>query len=80
MGKAGKPGFARSLFEEMIDSGIAPNEKTLTAVIKIYGKARWSKDALELWKRMKENGWPMDFMLYNTLLSMCADVGLLEEA
>lgn len=80
MGKAGKPGFARSLFEEMIDSGIAPNEKTLTAVIKIYGKARWSKDALELWKRMKENGWPMDFILYNTLLNMCADVGLLEEA
>ncbi|XP_058765021.1 pentatricopeptide repeat-containing protein At5g46580, chloroplastic [Vicia villosa] len=80
MGKAGKPGFARSLFEEMIDSGIAPNEKTLTAVIKIYGKARWSKDALELWKRMKENGWPMDFILYNTLLNMCADVGLVEEA
>lgn len=80
MGKAGKPGFARSLFEEMIESGIAPNEKTLTAVIKIYGKARWSRDALELWKRMKENGWPMDFILYNTLLNMCADVGLVEEA
>lgn len=80
MGKAGKPGFARSLFEEMVDSGIAPNEKTLTAVIKIYGKARWSRDALELWDRMKENGWPMDFILYNTLLNMCADVGLVEEA
>lgn len=80
MGKAGKPGFARSLFEEMIDSGIAPNEKTLTALIKIYGKARWSRDALELWQRMKENGWPMDFILYNTLLNMCADVGLVEEA
>ncbi|TKY55555.1 Pentatricopeptide repeat-containing protein [Spatholobus suberectus] len=80
MGKAGKPGFARSLFEEMIDSGIAPNEKTLTVVIKIYGKARWSRDALELWGRMKENGWPMDFILYNTLLNMCADVGLVEEA
>lgn len=80
MGKAGKPGFARSLFEEMIESGIAPNEKTLTAVIKIYGKARWSRDALELWRRMKDNGWPMDFILYNTLLNMCADVGLVEEA
>ncbi|XP_054824015.1 pentatricopeptide repeat-containing protein At5g46580, chloroplastic [Prosopis cineraria] len=80
MGKAGKPGFARSLFEEMIDSGIAPNEKTLTAVIKIYGKARWAKDALELWERMRQNGWPMDFILYNTLLNMCADVGLVEEA
>ncbi|RDY09744.1 Pentatricopeptide repeat-containing protein, chloroplastic, partial [Mucuna pruriens] len=80
MGKAGKPGFARALFEEMIDSGISPNEKTLTAVIKIYGKARWSRDALELWQRMKDNGWPMDFILYNTLLNMCADVGLVEEA
>ncbi|KAK4262475.1 hypothetical protein QN277_028030 [Acacia crassicarpa] len=80
MGKAGKPGFARSLFEEMLDSGITPNEKTLTAVVKIYGKARWAKDALELWERMRQNNWPVDFILYNTLLNMCADVGLVEEA
>ncbi|KAJ7944614.1 Pentatricopeptide repeat-containing protein [Quillaja saponaria] len=80
MGKAGKPGFARSLFEEMIESGITPNEKTLTAVVKIYGKSRWARDALELWERMRQNGWPMDFILYNTLLNMCADLGLVEEA
>ncbi|KAK4803974.1 hypothetical protein SAY86_003791 [Trapa natans] len=80
MGKAGKPGLARSLFEEMVESGLSPNEKTLTALIKIYGKARWSRDALELWERMRFNGWPTDFILYNTLLSMCADLGLVEEA
>ncbi|XP_051151318.1 pentatricopeptide repeat-containing protein At5g46580, chloroplastic [Andrographis paniculata] len=80
MGKAGKPGLARSLFEEMVDSGITPNEKTLTALIKIYGRARWARNALELWERMKSNGWPMDFILYNTLLSMCADIGLVDEA
>lgn len=80
MGKAGKPGLARSLFEEMVDSGVTPNEKTLTALIKIYGKARWAKDALLLWERMRLNGWPVDFILYNTLLSMCADLGLVEEA
>ncbi|KAK4389323.1 Pentatricopeptide repeat-containing protein, chloroplastic [Sesamum angolense] len=80
MGKAGKPGLARSLFEEMVDSGIAPNEKTLTALMKIYGKSRWARDALALWERMKLNKWPMDFILYNTLLSMCADLGLVEEA
>lgn len=80
MGKAGKPGLARSLFEEMLDSGITPNEKTLTALIRIYGKARWAKDALELWDRMRLNGWPMDFILYNSLLSMCADLGLEEDA
>ncbi|KAK9266870.1 hypothetical protein L1049_027129 [Liquidambar formosana] len=80
MGKAGKPGLARSLFEEMIGSGITPNEKTLTALVKIYGKARWARDAMELWERMRSNRWPMDFFLYNTLLSMCADLGLEEEA
>ncbi|KGN55781.1 pentatricopeptide repeat-containing protein At5g46580, chloroplastic [Cucumis sativus] len=80
MGKAGKPGFARSLFDEMVESGITPNEKTLTALVKIYGKARWARDALDLWERMRSNGWPMDFILYNTLLNMCADLGLEEEA
>ncbi|GMQ04418.1 hypothetical protein CsSME_00049843 [Camellia sinensis var. sinensis] len=80
MGKAKKPGLARSLFEEMVDSGVTPNEKTLTALVKIYGKARWARDALELWERMKSNAWPIDFFLYNTLLSMCADLGLEEDA
>jgi len=80
MGKVGKPGLARSLFEDMVSVGLSPNEKTLTALVKIYGKARRSKDALELWERMRANKWPMDFILYNTLLSMCADIGLEEEA
>ncbi|KAI9112184.1 hypothetical protein K1719_016707 [Acacia pycnantha] len=39
-----------------------------------------AKDALELWERMRQNNWPVDFILYNTLLNMCADVGLVEEA
>ncbi|KAL7593369.1 hypothetical protein Lser_V15G32661 [Lactuca serriola] len=80
MGKAGKPGLARSLFEEMVAAGVSPDAKTLTSLVKIYGKARWARDALDLWQRMKSNGWPMDFILYNTLLSMCADLGLQEEA
>lgn len=80
MGKAGKPGLARSLFEEMVGSGLTPNVKTLTALVKIYGKARWARDAMDLWQRMRSNEWPMDFILYNTLLSMCADIGLEEEA
>lgn len=80
MGKAGKPGLARSLFEEMLDSGLTPNAKTLTALAKVYGKARWAKDALGLWEEIKLRKWPMDFILYNTLLNMCADIGLVEEA
>ncbi|XP_058224318.1 pentatricopeptide repeat-containing protein At5g46580, chloroplastic [Rhododendron vialii] len=80
LGKAGKPGLARSLFLEMIELGVTPNEKTLTALVKIYGKARWGRDALDLWERMRSNGWKMDYILCNTLLSMCADLGLEEDA
>ncbi|KAL4348841.1 hypothetical protein GQ457_17G020200 [Hibiscus cannabinus] len=63
-----------------LDSGLTPNEKTLTSLAKIYGKARWAKDALELREEMKSKNWLMDFTLYNTLLTMCADIGLVEEA
>lgn len=80
MGRAGQPGYARKLFEEMLDSGICPNEKTLTAMAKIYGRSKWSQDALQLWKQIKEKNWPMDFILCNALLNMCADLGLVEQA
>lgn len=80
LGKAKRPTLARRLFEEMLESGIEPDERMLTALCKTYGKARWGEDALELWWRIKSKGWPMDFILYNTLLSMCADLGLEEEA
>ncbi|XP_040987070.1 pentatricopeptide repeat-containing protein At5g46580, chloroplastic [Juglans microcarpa x Juglans regia] len=80
MGKVGKPGLARSLFKEMVESGLTPDEKTLTALVKIYGKARWARDALELWEQMRSNRWPVDLILYNTLLNMCADLALEEEA
>ncbi|KAG6636152.1 pentatricopeptide repeat-containing protein At5g46580, chloroplastic [Carya illinoinensis] len=80
MGKVGKPGLARSLFNEMVESGLTPDEKTLTALVKIYGKARWARDALELWEQMRSNRWPVDLILYNTLLNMCADLALEEES
>uniref|UniRef100_A0A2P2IQV4 Uncharacterized protein MANES_10G107700 n=1 Tax=Rhizophora mucronata TaxID=61149 RepID=A0A2P2IQV4_RHIMU len=79
-GKAGKPGMARSLFEEILASGLTPDEKTLTSLLKIYGKVRWAKDAMELQEQMRSRNWPMDLILYNTLLNMCADLGMEEEA
>jgi pentatricopeptide repeat protein len=80
LGKTGKPGLARSLFEEMAAEGVEPNARTLTAVAKIYGRARWGRDALQLWDQMRARKVPADSILCNTLLSMCADVGLVAEA
>ncbi|GJN22606.1 hypothetical protein PR202_gb10188 [Eleusine coracana subsp. coracana] len=80
LGKTGKPGLARNLFDEMTAEGVEPNARTLTALAKIYGRARWGRDALQLWKQMRDNKLPADNILCNTLLSMCADVGLVAEA
>ncbi|KAJ1292634.1 hypothetical protein BS78_01G004900 [Paspalum vaginatum] len=80
LGKTGKPGLARSLFEEMAAQGVQPNARTLTALAKIYGRARWGRDALQLWDQMRKLNLPADNILCNTLLSMCADVGLVTEA
>ncbi|XP_062213918.1 pentatricopeptide repeat-containing protein At5g46580, chloroplastic-like [Phragmites australis] len=80
LGKTSKPGLARNLFEEMTAEGVEPNARTLTALAKIYGRARWGRDALQLWEQMREKKLPADNILCNTLLSMCADVGLVAEA
>lgn len=80
LGKTGKPGLARNLFDEMTAEGVEPNARTLTALAKIYGRARWGRDALHLWEQMREKKLPADSILCNTLLSMCADVGLVAEA
>jgi pentatricopeptide repeat protein len=80
LGKTRKPGLARNLFEEMTAEGVEPNARTLTALAKIYGRARWGRDALQLWKQMREKKIPADSILCNTLLGMCADVGLVAEA
>uniref|UniRef100_J3LUY1 Smr domain-containing protein n=1 Tax=Oryza brachyantha TaxID=4533 RepID=J3LUY1_ORYBR len=80
LGKTGKPGLARNLFDEMTSEGVEPNARTLTALAKIYGRARWGRDALQLWEQMRQKKLPADNILCNTLLSMCADVGLVGEA
>ncbi|KAJ1694677.1 hypothetical protein LUZ63_011375 [Rhynchospora breviuscula] len=79
-GRAGRPNISKELFEEMCKLGVNPDERTLTAILKIYGKYKRTRDAMDIWARMKENRWPMDQILYNTILTMCADLGMESEA
>ncbi|GLJ22539.1 hypothetical protein SUGI_0424290 [Cryptomeria japonica] len=80
LAKAGKPSAAKLLFIEMTGAGVIPSQITVTCLIRVYGKARWANDALKLWNIINNEGWTKDMMLYNTLLGMCADLGLMEEA
>ncbi|KAJ3678735.1 hypothetical protein LUZ60_002538 [Juncus effusus] len=79
-GQAKRPSLAKQLFEEMSVSAVTPNTRTLTALLKIYGKHKRTQDAMDLWARMKDNNWPIDRILYNTLLTMCTDLEAESEA
>lgn len=66
IGKTGKLGLARSLFEEMSAEGVEPNERTRTAVAKICCRARWGRDVLQLWDKMRDKKIPAHNILCNT--------------
>lgn len=54
-GRAGRVNIAKDLFEEMCQLGVNPNARTLTAILRIYGKYKRNQDAMDVWARMKEN-------------------------
>ncbi|NMR89792.1 hypothetical protein HKB06_29085, partial [Vibrio parahaemolyticus] len=60
--------------------GFSPNWVTYASLLRAYGRGRYSEDALFVYKEMKEKGMEMNTHLYNTLLAMCADLGLANEA
>lgn len=54
-GRAGRINIAKDLFEEMCQLGVNPDARTLTAILRIYGKHKRNQDAMDVWARMKEN-------------------------
>ncbi|KAI3990422.1 hypothetical protein MKX01_021357 [Papaver californicum] len=58
----------------------SPNWPTYAALIRAYGKARYVEDALSIYKEVKGKGLELNVVLYNTILSMCADIGYTNEA
>ncbi|KAJ4767761.1 Pentatricopeptide repeat-containing protein [Rhynchospora pubera] len=80
MHKAGRPWQVRTIYTEMRNNGMVPNRYTYVVAIRAYSKARYWRDALALYQEMKAAGMGLDVILYNQLLAMCADVGLVKEA
>ncbi|KAJ3702489.1 hypothetical protein LUZ61_006194 [Rhynchospora tenuis] len=80
MHKAGRPWQVKTIYTEMRNNGVVPNRYTYAVAIRAYCKARYWRDALALYQEMKAAGLGLDVILYNHLLAMCADVGLVKEA
>ncbi|GJS66025.1 pentatricopeptide repeat-containing protein [Tanacetum coccineum] len=70
----------RSIHQEMLRSGLKPGWATHAALLRTYCKARYGDAAMNVYRDMKVNRMVLDNGLYNTLLSMCADVGFVDEA
>lgn len=80
MHKAERPWQVKTIYTEMCKSGVVPDRYTYVVLIRAYSKGRYSNDALSVYQKTKEEGMQLDVILYNMLLSMCADVGLVKEA
>ncbi|KAJ3673619.1 hypothetical protein LUZ60_005611 [Juncus effusus] len=79
MKHANRPWQVKTIYKEMLKNNFEPDRTTFVTLIRSFSKARYAKDALNIYQQMKEQNIRLDTMLYNHLLSMCADLGLLEE-
>ncbi|KAI3745441.1 hypothetical protein L1987_58553 [Smallanthus sonchifolius] len=70
----------KSIYQQILTSGLTPGWATYAALIRAYAKARYGDDAMNVYKETRAKGMNLNNVLYNTLLSMCADVGFVDEA
>ncbi|GJR96224.1 pentatricopeptide repeat-containing protein [Tanacetum coccineum] len=70
----------RFIHQEMLRSGLKPGWATHAALLRAYCKARCGDAAMNVYCDMKVNRMVLDNGIYSTLLSMCADVGFVDEA
>ncbi|KAI4981704.1 hypothetical protein ZWY2020_022196 [Hordeum vulgare] len=64
----------------MVSKKVQPNRATYCCLLQAYTRARYGEDAKIVYRKMKDEVMDIDVVLYNMLLSMCADIGYVEEA
>jgi pentatricopeptide repeat protein len=79
LGRAGRMGHALRIFEEMEQAGVKPNAVTLSTVMETYNRSGNVADGLEVFSRLRK-GVICDVIVYNTVIKMCGDAGLVTEA
>lgn len=79
LGRAGRMGHALKIFEEMEQAGVKPNAVTLSTVMETYNKSGNVVEGLEVFCRLRQRV-TCDVILYNTVIKMCGDAGLVSQA
>lgn len=80
MGRAMRPWVVKTIHREMVDRKVQPSRATYCCLLHAYTRARYGQDAMSVYHLMKDEAMVIDVMLYNMLLSMCADIGYVDEA
>lgn len=70
---------AVSLLEE-IKGRVQPNAIMYTTLIKGFASTQQSDRAIEMWRRMRKEGMPMNQVSYNSVIDTQARVGAMDEA
>ncbi|KAK1412372.1 hypothetical protein QVD17_33573 [Tagetes erecta] len=78
--RAKRPTDIKSIHQEIVSSGLRPGWATYAALLRAYCKACCGIDAMNVYSEMKTKGMVLNNVLYNTLLSMCSDIGFVDEA
>jgi pentatricopeptide repeat protein len=72
--------FINTIYREMVDHKVKASKTTCCCLLHAYTSARYGEDAMAVYRLMKDEVMVMDTLLYNMLLSMCADIGYIHEA
>ncbi|KAG0583521.1 hypothetical protein KC19_3G143500 [Ceratodon purpureus] len=75
LGREGKLGLAREIFEGMTKDGLTPSAHSYTALLSGYAKQGLLKEAWNLFEVMKQKGCSPNVLTYNTLINACAKKG-----
>ncbi|KAL5217036.1 hypothetical protein ABZP36_017720 [Zizania latifolia] len=80
MGRAMRPWVVKTIHRELVNQKVLPNRATCCCLLQAYTRARYGEDAMAVYMMMKDEVMDIDVVLYNMLLSMCADIGYVDEA
>jgi pentatricopeptide repeat protein len=71
--------FINTIYREMVHK-VKASKTTCCCLLHTYTSARYGEDAMAVYRLMKDEVMVMDTLLFNMLLSMCADIGYIHEA
>ncbi|KAI5054622.1 hypothetical protein GOP47_0030341 [Adiantum capillus-veneris] len=79
LGNSGRSIQVVRLFNDMLSEGLKPSPVTLSLMFRTFSKTRDLEEAFKLFERIKEEEWVVDTVVFNSLLSLCAQMGRVNE-